>query len=400
MPAAMVQRAIEQARSRDAFVYAAALVFGSRVLASLDKQAAKRTYVEGVSAAEDLPLMGRDREVFFVQIVELGAIAHPATALLLFRRTLRVETPAFRWASAASMLARGLADHGELDAAVELLRDPICIPGLGWTWSNDPPVQRRLLLAARDGWRARRQQPEHWQPRSEHFYHWCSQYWRSLERGEAGQLLDEVLSVIRGEPDYPARYRFGRIQFVESHAAAQLFIVFNVIRALKPAEDVRTLLAAYPELEHAVEIYPLGIESMRAEPQSAPAGPSFSRSGGGSDRGNAQAESMMGALRGDPNAVRHLLNLAHEAYRQDTDPGNPNLMPRVFWPSCEAYKVALYFAGKGFGMEAVSHLDKIPDGDFQVLASIELAAAVAGLTQWGGITMSQRQPEGASDHAR
>jgi hypothetical protein len=219
-----------------------------------------------------------------------------------------------------------------------------------------------------------------------------SRYWQALDHAEAELLLGEIVSVIRSEPDHPIHAGFGqRVQFRESHAAAQLFIVLNVLSALTSAEDLSTLLGAYPELERAAEIYPLGIESVLAEPRppQSSSGLSFTMSGGDP----ARLTTVMSALRGDSDAVKNLLEDAHQAFREDVDPGNPNLVPRVFWPSCVAYKAAMYHAGRLYGSDAISRLDAIPDRDFQLLASIEMAAGIAGLSHRGGIRMSRREPQ-------
>lgn len=397
MPAAMVQRAIEQARDRDAFVHTAALVYGSRVLASLDKQAAKTAYAAGVTAADNLALSDHDREHFFRQIVQFGASVDPLAALMLFRRTLSLQRHPFIWESATSMLAQGLAKSGEFEAALELLQDPNCTPALGPEWTDDPSMRRRFLLAAREGWRARNRRAGQGAPRCEGFYRLYAQHWRALPREKAEALLDEIVDMIRSEPDQPTHSIYPRVQFVESHAASQLFQVLNVLQAIMPAERVHALLRAYPELERAAEIYPLGIESVMAEPRPARSASGFGFAMTGGDP--AWQATVMSALRGDSDAVKNLLEDAHQALREDTDPGNPNLAPRVFWPSCGAYKAALYHAGRLYGSDAESRLDEIPDRDFQLLSRIEMAAGIAGLSYMGGFHMSRRQPRGAGDYS-
>jgi hypothetical protein len=72
---------------------------------------------------------------------------------------------------------------------------------------------------------------------------------------------------------------------------------------------------------------------------------------------------------------------------EDTDADDPNLAPHVFWPSCHAYKVAMYWAGRQLGKDAEPLLAEIPDADFALLASIDLAAGALGLPQHSGVRM-------------
>jgi hypothetical protein len=92
--------------------------------------------------------------------------------------------------------------------------------------------------------------------------------------------------------------------------------------------------------------------------------------------------------------VHHLLAKAHQIYREDADPDDPNLALRVFWPSCHAYKVAMYWAGKRLGNDAEPLLTEIPDFDFALLASIELEAAALGLPQYSGVRMGHHRASG------
>lgn len=95
----------------------------------------------------------------------------------------------------------------------------------------------------------------------------------------------------------------------------------------------------------------------------------------------------MAAHRGDRTAVPNLIREAQLLYAQDTDNRNPNVAPRAFWPSCDAFKVAMYWAGKTPGKDAEPLFSEIPDLDFVLLSSIELAAGALGLAQHSGVRM-------------
>ena len=50
----------------------------------------------------------------------------------------------------------------------------------------------------------------------------------------------------------------------------------------------------------------------------------------------------------------------------------------------------MYWAGKRLGKDAEPLLAEIPDSDFALLASIELAAGALGLPQHSGVRMEHR----------
>ncbi|MBL8233420.1 MAG: hypothetical protein JNL98_33295 [Bryobacterales bacterium] len=71
---------------------------------------------------------------------------------------------------------------------------------------------------------------------------------------------------------------------------------------------------------------------------------------------------------------------ARELYKTDADPDQPNLAPRVFWPSAAAFRSLFYQAAKLHQDEAEVLLERCPDADIRVLGQIEIAAAWLGVT--------------------
>src|SRR5438552_991841 len=122
MPASLVKRAIEQSGDCAPPVQAMALLYGARVLASVDKEAAKQAYREGVAVAESLPLDARQLTLMLEDAVRLGATADPLAAVALFRRLPPGEHPMAR-SSTGTMLVQSLAQSGDVETAVELLED-------------------------------------------------------------------------------------------------------------------------------------------------------------------------------------------------------------------------------------------------------------------------------------
>jgi hypothetical protein len=292
--------------------------------------------------------------------------------------------------SVGTMLVQSLVQGGEFEAALELLEDPTCDTGGAQMivhLAHEPAHQRRAFLAARERWRNRRSNPF---PCDE-FLRLFSLHWRKLEPGEREIWLDEILEALDNDPDQPANAGFGeRVQF-HSMRDSQLFEILNVMHALKPPGEVAAILRAHPNVEDAAKIYPLGLESLISDRPPVPAGGGGGHGGrgyiGSGSRDRGLLAGMRAAHQGDPSAVPQLLAEARRLHREDLDPDDPNLAPHVFWPSCHAYKLAMYWAGRSLGMDAEPELARIPDTDFAILAAIELAAGALALPEPFGVRM-------------
>jgi len=395
MPDVLVKRAIEQARSRNALVKAMALFTGARVLTAIDKEAARQVFAEGLAAAESLALPAHAMANVLNEAVRLGASADPAAADALLRRLPPDGHPS-RF-SAGTELVQALAENGDFENALALLEDPTLEVGGAQVVAHrsaDPAVQRRAMAAARERWLAQRTQPG---PRGRRFaerdyLHLFSTLWRKLEAGQQELWLDEILRAIETDPDQPTLFGLGEKVQLHSTRDARLFEVLNVLRALKPPEQVEAILRDRPEVAAAARIYPLGFESVLAERPPAPVGGprGFGSGGSGSPSDNRLRAAMVAAFRGDPSAVQDLLAEAHRLYSEDAGAEDPNQAPLVFWPSCQAYREAMYWAGKFSGLAAEAMLAGIPDADMALLASIELAAGTLGLPKHSGTRMEYR----------
>jgi hypothetical protein len=397
MPVGLVERAIEESRGREAAVQAMALVYGARVLATADGEAARRAYAEGAAAMESLPLARRQSTLLLHDVVCLGASVDPAAAIVLFRR-LQSDEPHPSCHNTGTMLVQSLARRGDWEAALELLEDPRCDTGGGLAivaWAADPAMQRRAMQAVRERWRAwRKQLREHSGAPGERwvesdFFHLFPMHWRKLDAAEQAGWLDEILQALESDPDRPTRAGFGGRVEMDSTRDAHLFEILGALRALKPAEEVDAILRTHPRVVEAAEIYPLGLESLLMEQRPACDGGGRGEGFlfGGSGRDREMLPHLMAAHQGDADAVEELLGEADRRFREDIDPDDPNLAPRVCWPSCHAYKLAMYWAGRLSGMAGESLLARIPDRDFALLASIELAAGVLGMEAPIGVRM-------------
>jgi hypothetical protein len=388
MPASLVQRAIEQARSRDPWVKALALLYGSRVLAAVDNEAARQAFDEGVATAESQRIFdGHIVDHLLCDAVRLGARVDPASAVILFR-CLRARDGDPRIMFVGSQLVQALAQSGDFENAVRLLEDPKCEAGGAGAvlhFAFDPVLQRRAMWAARTRWRElrRREGPVRNHFAYQEFYHLFSLHWRKLPPAEQEAWLDEILQALAADPGQAMGGQIAEGVALRTTQDLYLFLMLSAIHTLKPPAQVEAILRAHPDVAAAAKVYPRGVESVaatrgRPRPEGRLGG--FVGSIPGSNRGL-----------GEPSAVPELLEEAHQLYRDDKDPENPNRAPHVFWPSCHAYKTAMYWAGKKSGKEAEPLLAEILDPDFALLASIELAAGALGLPQEWGVQMGRHR---------
>ncbi|HTX35809.1 MAG TPA: hypothetical protein VME43_12345, partial [Bryobacteraceae bacterium] len=295
---------------------------------------------------------------------------------------------------AGTKLVQSLALSGDFENALGLLEDLHYEVGGAQAvvdWAADPAVQRRAMAAARERWRAHRKSMDSHRGRSAEndFFRLFSRHWRKLEAAEREIWLDEILHALEADPDRPTNASFGHDVKLHSTRDAHLFEILNVLRALKPADQVEAILRERPDVAEGARIYPLGMESLMGERRPAPeagqGGWGFGSSG--SVSAGQLLAATMAARQGEPSAIRDLLAEAHRLYREDADVSDPNVAPLVFWPSCHAYRSALYWAGDRSGQAAEPLLAEIPDADLALLASIELAAGTLGLPEHAGVRM-------------
>jgi hypothetical protein len=226
------------------------------------------------------------------------------------------------------------------------------------------------------------------------FYSLVSQHWRVLGADEADRWLHEILATIENEPDQRVGAGFPHGVRLHSSRDVHLFHVLNVLRALRPEQEVDEILARHPDVAIAAQTFPLGLESIVAQWQRPPehdkdtSGIGFITSG--SSNAQALLPTLTAAYRGDPTAVDGLLAEAHRVYQEDTNVNARNLAPLAFWPSCAAYRRALYWAGRLIASDAKQLLTEVPEPNLALLASVELAAGFLALDEFRGIQMTRR----------
>jgi hypothetical protein len=333
------------------------------------------------------------------EAVRLGASADPLAAAELFRRLPHDEYGAGR--SLGTTVVQSLVQSGEFEAALEILEDLTLEAGGAMAavhQTSDTDVRVRAMRAAHRRWLVNRGRPDE-QLGLEEFHRLFAQHWTQLDAVEAETWLDEILDAMETDPPRSGDFRFGgRVEF-HSMTDSHLFEVLNVVRALKPTERVEALLDRHADVAAAAQVYPLGLESFLAEVMAAP--PPGQRGGfAGSHRDAPMMEARLAVEDGDASAIERLLEEADRLYRADRNPSDPNLAPRLFWPSCQAYRVAMYSAGKLKQLDAEALLERIPEADFALLASIELAAGAMGVPEHWGVRMEHHPQRGRGEAAR
>lgn len=394
----LLTRAVEQARHRDPLVRAMTLVGASRAMTALDEAEARRLYADGVADAEQLRESDHRRTVILLHVVRIGLTVDPVAAADLFRRQPGDHPNAY---TTGTMVVQALARVGEGERAVALLEDPMCeTGGAGGVVAvvNDHGLKLRAMFAAWERWRAERSGARRFgRMARDDFFRLVCFHWRVLGEQAADRWLGEILQIIETEPDEPLHAGFDRGVVLHASRDLHLFHVLNMLRALRSEQEVDAILARHPAVAAAAVTFPLGLESVVSQPAAPPPATraaadtqGFCFVGGGDSRDMDVIPTLMAARRGERSAVDTLFASAHRAFREDTDLVNGNLAPLPFWPSCVAYKRALYWAGRIIGGDAERLIDDMPEPDIALLSSVECAAGTLGLEESPGLTMTRR----------
>ena len=182
---------------------------------------------------------------------------------------------------------------------------------------------------------------------------------------DSEQRLDRMLPAIEAGPDEEIGATYPKAQF-RSRRQWHLFQLLRVIRAYKPASFVGDLVARYPEFARAVAAYPDGPDLPH---QTKPSRPAVSYP----------------PAWNTPRFLDQQLADAQACFAADVGAGHAG--PRLLWPSCMRYRTAFWHIGRVMG-DAAKRLGEVPDHDFALLASIELAAGALQLPEYNGIRRS------------
>jgi uncharacterized protein (TIGR03435 family) len=386
MPQQLLSEALDLAEGSEQVVRAAALLHIARVLNSFDHSEAERVLERGIALAKDLA--EPDREVILGQAVSLAATVSPDRAIRL-APSIRDEMP-------GGLMTKALFDmlsHGHVAEAVHYLSDSASVEDYPFDAarqamgrSKDEATRLRIFRGAIG---AVRHQIASGQSAGlfrgpARFSRIFTDWWRLLPVDEAADVVHDLVREILAEPDGPIRASADDVRF-SSTREHHLFQILGPLRHLDPALT-DSLIREHPQLAAAAARYPFGNESSEAareraarEPPRPPVEqPDYIVVG-------RRLIPMPEALKTD---FQEAFDLALRLYATETDPEHLNDAPQECWPSAREFRNILFKAGQHEGRAAVRHLERIPDPALRLFAQIELAAALAGLPQIGGRTIS------------
>jgi hypothetical protein len=390
MPDELLENARKQAEQADPSIRASALLRIARVEATLDNSRARGTLLEGLDAARKLSSPERDH--LFQEARTVAAAVWP-DLLAEIPITPHSRVPE-RFAH--NNIVQTMLAYGHVEAAFDyaLLDEnsasfPFSIVG-NVLHHLDPKrpesAARRLMLLRRavDAWRRTHfDDPQH--ERSQ-FMRLFAHSWSEFPAEEALAITRTIVAQATSWPDmganagYPSEIRF------TSDRQHTLFQVLHILRHLDPAL-AQSLVDSHDQLATAARRYPNGFETINEEAEAEAErrrAEAATRGGGGGggyimtgDRRDRAAQlRLMEATRSGDFAPS--IEDAIEKYREDTEPATQNYAPKEYWPSTGAFRQLFYEAGRRLGSEAATLLERIPDDDLRLFATIELAAARAG----------------------
>jgi uncharacterized protein (TIGR03435 family) len=384
MPQQLLSDALEQAERSEPVVRAAALLHIARVLNAFDHAEAERVLERGIALAAELD--EPDREVILGQAVSLAATVSPDRAIRL--------APSVHDDMPGGVMSKALFDminHGHLAEAVQYLSDPLPVEDYPFDAalqaigsSKDDETRLRILRSAIGAMRrqiASGQGATLFQRGPGRFSRIVTRWLRLLPADEATEVVRDLARGILEQPDGLIRASVDDVRF-SSTREHLLFQILGPLQRLDP-ELAGSLIRTHPELAAAAARYPYGQESIESaareraaqEPPRPPV---------------EQPDCIMVGQRliPIPEAIRtdfqQAFDLALRLYAREVDPEHPNDAPQECWPSAHEFRNILYKAGQHEGRAAVRHLERIPNPALRLFAQIELAAALAGLPQIGG----------------
>lgn len=409
----LLKKAREQAEQADPPVRAAALVRIARAESPGNASEARQTLLEGLDAVKKLTGEAREYLLDEARVVAAAVSPEMVAEIPAGKREIPGEF-------ASVQIIQTMLTHGHVDAAFDYVireDDPESFPfrsvgGVLHKLDADKPecAARRLTLLrhAVEIWRKGsssnpRPMRRHFAGRHDGFISLFGYFWKDFPAEEALSIARTLVERAAEEPDtgISAGYPDG-ISF-SSPRQNSMFQILHVLRHLDPAL-AQSLIDSYDQLAAAVRRYPNGIETMneeveaetkRREAERATCKDGTCGTGGGY------------FLAGDPkdfdrqrrliDAVRNgefetVIEDALEKYGEDTTPESRNYAPKEYWPSTGAFRTMFHQAGKRLGLEAAGLLERIPDDDLRLFATIELAAALAGAPASSITTMKRPHP--------
>jgi hypothetical protein len=388
MPQDLLPRVLEQTSYSSAPIKAAALLHIARVLTQFDREQAVRVLDEGLSLARTLP--ETDKQIILGEAVFLAASADPERAMRLLQEGLTNVPHPFP----LSNMILVMLDHGHSEKAIGYLigsmkpgEFPFRAVGNVMEKCPDQGTRLQIFRVAIRNWIQRPvSRPGPPIDLGHGFLQLFANKWQLLPRDEAIVLTQEIVASILRNPDATTHARIGSEKGVAftSSQDHDLFLLLNVLRELMP-DLLDSLLKTHDQLAAGVRRFPLGLESLKAEPRlprAEPKGQTFGFVFAGKPVDFAAMRAKIQAEM-EANFEPHFQEAAR-LYAEDTDAQRPNSSPRECWPSTQEFRNAMFRAGRSHGRKASSYLDRITDPDLRLFTEIEFIAALAGLPQFAG----------------
>jgi hypothetical protein len=412
----LLEKARQQAEQADSPVRAAALLRIARAESAGDGPRARETLLEGLDAVQKLTSPIRENLLDEAR----GVVAAVAPELLARIPASESEGPGGFAPFHSVQIVQTMLTHGHADAAFDYMihrNDPESFPffSVGAVFhrldpQNPESADRRMMLLhhAVELWRQslsglNRSMRGLFRGHHHGFVGLFGHFWKDFPPDEALSIARTIVDRAAQEPDAGTSAGYSNEIHFTSPRQDTLFQILHVLRHLDPAL-AQSLADSHDQLAVAARRYPNGLETMHEEVEA--------------ETKRREAESAICKdgtcggyfLSGDPadfDRQRGIIDAARdgdfapsiedalEKYRQDTSPDAPNYAPKEYWPSTGAFRSVLHQAGRRLGSEAAKLLEQIPDNDLRLFASIELAAALAGVPASSITSMKNPHPPGS-----
>jgi hypothetical protein len=399
MPDDLLENARRQAQRVDPSTRAAALLRIARAESAADVSRARRTLLEGLDVIRKLP-----SSVCEHLLEEARRVAASVSPELLAEIPIALTGGHARFAS--GNIVQIMLAHGHIEAAFNYLLhydDSASFPFLsvgGVLHKLDhriPESATRRMVLLRRAVEVWRQCPSSDHPHEQgHFVRVFGRFWKDFPAEEALAVTRTIVDRASEEPDAGTSAGYMNEIHFSSPRQNTLFQILHVLRHLDSAL-AQSLVDSHDQLAVAAHRYPNGLETMNEEAEAE------------AERRKADGAACEGGyvLAGDPrdfDRQRRLIDAtrsgdfepsiedAIEKYREDTSPATRNYAPKEYWPSTGAFRTLFYHAVRRLGPEAAKLLEQIPDNDLRLFATIELAAALAGVPESSITRMKQPRP--------
>ncbi|WP_263377083.1 hypothetical protein [Granulicella aggregans] len=280
------------------------------------------------------------------------------------------------------MLGKTMLEHGHAEAARQFVLQDGPAESFPFLFAmnilHDCEDQTQRLAVMRKAVKA-------WHETKEReFLKLFGRYWTVVPAIEALSILHSVVESTLNDSEWPMQGSFdnGLLLFTSGRE----FMLFEILHILRPLDPTLAaeLIATHEQLAAGARRYPNGWDSIQQEAEEEQkrrkleGGPTC---GGRAYIGSGASQDIAFQFALQDGDFDRAMELAQELYREDTDIEAPNFAPKVLWPSAARFRSVLYHAGRRRGLEKRDLLARVPDEDLQLLARIEFAAAVAGLTE-------------------